>query len=159
MADRIVVNTGPLIALSQAGALDVAGKLPLEFCVPVEVQDEFEEGALLGHQDAAWPNWLEVLPLAQPLNPLARLDLDIGEAAVIQLAQEQNINRVCIDEVKGRRYARALGLAVTGSLGLLGRAKQTGIIPLVKPYVDAMTATGSWYHPDLIREFLSRLGE
>ena len=159
MADRIVMNTGPLIALAQASALDVAAHLPIQFCCPDEVKSEFDEGVRLGLSSAAWPSWLQVIPLGQSLNPLARLSLDPGEAAVIQLALEQKIGCVCIYEVKGRRYARGVGLSVTGSLGLLGRAKRVGLIPLVKPYIDAITATGTWYHPELVRRFLTDLGE
>jgi predicted nucleic acid-binding protein len=159
MADRIVMNTGPLIALAQASALDVAGALPIQFCCPDEVKSEFDEGVQLGLSNATWPAWLQVIPLAQPLNPLARLSLDPGEAAVIQLALEQNIACVCIDEVKGRRYARGLGLSLTGSLGLLGRAKRLGLIPLVKPYIDTIMSTGTWYHPELVRRFLADMAE
>ena len=39
---------------------------------------------------------------------------------------EQAIRDVCIDEWRGRRAAAAIGLQVTGSLGLLGRAKSLG---------------------------------
>lgn len=50
-------------------------------------------------------------------------NLDLGEAAVIQLALEQNIDWVCIDDLKGRRAAHAAGLHFTGSLGLPATAK------------------------------------
>jgi predicted nucleic acid-binding protein len=53
---------------------------------------------------------------------IARAELGAGEAAVIQLALEQGIAVVAIDERKGRRAALSVGLRVTGSLGLLGRA-------------------------------------
>ncbi|WP_216594172.1 hypothetical protein [Synechococcus sp. PCC 6312] len=50
--------------------------------------------------------------------------LDSGEAAVIQLALNQNIQTVCIDETSGRRIARLNGLNVTGSIGILLKLKQ-----------------------------------
>jgi len=65
--------------------------------------------------------------LSAPPAPLATHALDAGEAAVIQLALERGIATVCIDEWRGRRAARACGLAVTGSLGLLVRAFLTAL--------------------------------
>ena len=52
--------------------------------------------------------------------------LDLGEASVIQLALDENIQTVCIDESMGRRIARLNGLRLTGSIGVLIRAKQNG---------------------------------
>ena len=123
MAERIVVNTGPLIAFDRIGCLDVIGQLPYEFLSPEEVRRELEEGASAGHPRIA-PEWLQHRALGSP----PRLaGLDSGEAAVIQLALELGISTVAIDEWKGRRAALASGLKVTGALGLLGKAK----IPLV----------------------------
>ncbi|WP_243714094.1 hypothetical protein [Nostoc sp. 106C] len=52
--------------------------------------------------------------------------LDLGEASVIQLALNKNIPTVCIDEAVGRGIARLSGLLVTGSIGILLRAKREG---------------------------------
>ena len=40
MAERIVINTGPLIALARMDALDVAGQLPYQFICPSQVREE-----------------------------------------------------------------------------------------------------------------------
>jgi len=50
--------------------------------------------------------------------------LDVGEASVIQLALNERIRTVCIDESAGRRMARLNGLLVTGSVGILLRARR-----------------------------------
>jgi hypothetical protein len=50
MAERIVINTGPLIALARMDALDVPGQLPYEFICPNEVRAELDEGASFGYQ-------------------------------------------------------------------------------------------------------------
>jgi hypothetical protein len=49
MAERVVINTGPLIALARAEALDIVGRLPIEFVCPAEVRQELDEGAASGH--------------------------------------------------------------------------------------------------------------
>jgi predicted nucleic acid-binding protein len=48
---------------------------------------------------------------------------------------------------------------VTGSLGLLGRAKRLGLIPDVASYVKRLSTVGVHYHPELIRRFMESTGE
>jgi predicted nucleic acid-binding protein len=158
MAELIVINTGPLIALARIETLDVIGRLPVEFCCPQEVLDELDRGMEAGLQPVN-PVWLRVAPLRAPLSPLALSSLDLGEAAVIQLALELGVSRVCIDEWKGRRAALATGLQVTGALGLLGRAKLLGLIPSLRPLVERAVEQGIRYHPDLVRQVLQAVDE
>ncbi len=66
MPERIVVNTGPLIALAKADALDVVGQLPFDFVCPRAVRDELDEGARLGHQAVVAP-WVSVVALSRPV--------------------------------------------------------------------------------------------
>lgn len=158
MTERIVVNTGPLVALARMDALEIAGRLPFEFVCPSEVDAELAEGARRGHIPIA-PGWLRVLELARPLSPVVVAALDAGEAAVIQLALELGIARVCIDEWKGRRAATSAGLRVVGALGLLGMAKAQGFIVALGPYVTRAIATGVRYDPELVRQVLEAAGE
>ena len=158
MAERIVINTGPLIALARMGALDVPGQLPYEFICPSQVREELDEGASLGYQTIT-PAWLSVIPLSASPSAVSVAVLDEGEAAVIQLALEQGLSRVSIDEVKGRRIAMALGLGVVGSLGLVARAKTLGIIPAMRPLVEKAMRGGIHYHSDLVERVLSSVGE
>ena len=158
MAERIVINTGPLIALARMDALDLPGQLPYEFICPSEVRGELDEGARLGYQTIS-PPWLTVISVSAAPSAVSIAALDKGEAAVIQLALEQGLSRVSIDEVKGRRIATALGLSVVGSLGLVARAKTLGIIPAMRPLVEKAMREGIHYHTDLIERVLSAVGE
>lgn len=156
--ERLVINTGPLIALSKARALDIAAELPYRFICPEQVYTEFKAGAEKGYHEIA-PSWLEVRPLERPLDLVARAMLDAAEAAVIQLAQECDIRRVCLDERRARRAASAAGLEVVGTLGLLLRAKNLGIISALRPVVDRMRQGGDWFDERLIEEILKAAGE
>jgi predicted nucleic acid-binding protein len=158
MNERIVINTSPLIALGKMQALDIIAQLAHEFFCPAQVESEVLAGAAIGYA-VNIPSWVKVLPLQSPLTPFASLALDDGEAAVIQLALEQGISLVCIDEVKGRRAASAVGLQVVGSLGLLGKAKASGLIPAARPFVEQAQQSGIYYDDDLIIRFLKALSE
>lgn len=58
-ADVLVINTGPLILLAKASALDVVGRLPFEFVCPKAVRAELDEGAAKGYPEVR-PSWLKV---------------------------------------------------------------------------------------------------
>lgn len=51
---------------------------------------------------------------------------------------------VVLDDHQARAAALDLGLMVTGTLGLLVRAKQQGIISQVRPLMQAMVASGHY---------------
>ena len=158
MHDAIVINTGPLIALAKADAFDLIEKLPFEFYCPVQVQRELRAGVSRGHFAVSLEG-LIVRPLADPLNPLARATLDAGEGAVIQLALEQQVPRVCIDERRGRRAALSVGLEVIGTLGLLLRAKKLGFVVALKPYIDRLLEHGYWFDDALLEKVLAAADE
>jgi predicted nucleic acid-binding protein len=154
----IVIDTGSLITLERINAIQAIGQLPFEFIAPEEVRIELEAGANLGYPRIN-PTWLCFRQLQTPLSPMVLSALDDGEADVIQLALEQKIRWVCIDECKARRVARFAGLDVAGVLGLLGMAKKRGIIPALRPFVEQAVRRGIRYHPELIRKVLEAAGE
>lgn len=158
MAERLVINTGPLIALSRIGCLDIVGQLPIEFICPDAVRRELDEGEAVGYPGVA-PEWLTVRKLSGALPGVALAALDAGEAEVIHLALELRVPTVAIDEWKGRRAALAAGLEVTGTLGLLGRAKLQGLVPALEPLINRAVKEGIRYHPDLVRAVLDAVGE
>lgn len=59
--------------------------------------------------------------------------LDPGESSAIALSLEYENATLLMDELRGRKVARQLGLNVTGTLGVIAQAKISGIIPSVKP--------------------------
>ncbi len=158
MNKQIVCNTGPLIALARMDAFAIVAQLPFQFVCPAEVEAEIVADVSHGHP-VVLPNWITVMSLSAPLSPLTITALDEGEAAVIQLALEQNIEYVCIDELKGRRAALAVGLKVVGSLGLLGKAKTSGLIAEARPFIEQARSEGIYYDTVLVETFLKGLGE
>ena len=79
-------------------------------------------------------------------------DLGSGETAVISYARREPAYEVVIDDAAARACARALGLHVRGTLGLLILAKRTGLIERVTPLLDRMESVGLRVHPSLLRE-------
>jgi len=78
---------------------------------------------------------------------------------VVQLALQSNISTVCIDETVGRRVARLNSLKLTGSIGILIRAKKEGLPIIIKDAIHNMKAHGIWLSEGVIAFALSQAGE
>jgi predicted nucleic acid-binding protein len=159
---EIVINTGPLLALHAAlEGFEVLDTLYRSVHVPLEVQEEvLYQGERAPGADAfLCATFLDVRSNPVKTSPYLQNVLDRGEASVIQLALDDNLETVCIDEPKGRRVARLSGLRVTGSLGILLRAKREGQLDLLKPCIERMRERGIWISDALARAVLERAGE
>ena len=69
---------------------------------------------------------------------------DHGEAAVVTTALAKGIRLVCIDETAGRRIARMAGLDLTGSIGILIKAKRLGFPIAIREAMTRMREHGIW---------------
>jgi len=106
------------------------------------------------------PQWLLVQPVInQPLVQALRLQLGRGESEAIALAVEIGASRLILDDRRARRIARNLGVPITGTVGVDLRAKQLGVIPLVRPVLDAMRVAGLWLSDAVYQQALQLAGE
>ena len=60
--------------------------------------------------------------------PCYKHELDYGESQAIILANEISADYLIIDEKKARKIAQISGLKIIGTIGLLQKAKDIGII-------------------------------
>lgn len=127
--NKIIINTGPILALvAGLGYLNVLNSLYKRVVVPYEVCEEIMAGGSTGFGVREFNDANFLIKLDKPtiIQPYLRNSLDLGECSVIQTALDEKIQTVCIDEAVGRRIARLNGLTVTGSLGIMIRAKKEG---------------------------------
>jgi predicted nucleic acid-binding protein len=85
--------------------------------------------------------------------------LDPGEASAIALALEKEECLLIIDEFKGRREAKQLGLNYTGTLGILIVAKEKGLINSVTEIIKEIGKTDFRINEKLINEVKRKSGE
>ena len=64
-----------------------------------------------------------------------------------------------IDDLEARRCAKAMGLAIIGTLGIVGRAKVAGPIGLAGPVIDRLRETGLYASDEIVQRLLREVGE
>lgn len=141
---EVVCDTPPLQYLHQTNLLHLLPDLAERVYVPAAVVHELDVGRDKGFQvpDVRSLAWAQVRePLGKAVLPLA-IDLGPGESEVLALAMETPGCVVLTDDAFARRVARILGLAHSGTLGILLDAKKAGLIPAVAPIVDQLQSLG-----------------
>ena len=157
-ATIVVSDAGPLIALGRLDLIALLNALFAEVQVPEAVIREC----------LARPDNPDALRIRQALdhgrlvacpNPLQTLaGLDAGESAAIVHAKVIGAG-VLLDERAGRQRALAMGLTVTGTLGVLVRARQRGLIGPVGPLIAALRASGQRLSQPVVVHALAVVGE
>lgn len=140
---QLVSNTGPLIALSRIGCLRPASQV-FDIHVPVNVVAEWSSAPKI------WPDFLKVIPETVP-DPLLRLQLDTGEASVIESALQYRYPTVLIDERKARKVARNIfGLSVVGTARVLVEVRKAGLIGEIAPLFASLRASSYWINQSIV---------
>lgn len=151
LADRVVINSSPLITLFKSEQEDL---LPLLFSDIVVPQAVFDEVTQVKTDRAAQcivnANWIMVKSVSASPSVLA-WDLGAGETSVICYALEQKNYLAMIDDGAARRCAKAFGIQTIGTGRALILAKQRGLIPSVSERLDRLQKAGLWLSPQVIR--------
>jgi len=152
MPKKIVINTGPMIALiAGLSDLKILEKYYDEVIVPQRVIKEIlaKGKKRFDAQIFLENNYLKKLDNPVEISTFLKNSLDPGEASVIQIALNKKIETVCIDEAAGRRIARLNNLKLTGSLGIIISAINNGENIDLKKLIKNMRNNGVWISDQL----------
>ena len=164
MIDRtkgIVVNTSPWITLSLCGQIRILEKLYTDVYIPQHVKQEIINGGIesFGVRELETCTWLKIEVVHDIEKVKFLYELEQGEAEVIVLAKEKNIEQVLIDEKVARLQAKVLGLEVIGTLGILLKAKKKRLLTSIKPSITKILENGIWIKDEIVKGVLKEAGE
>ncbi|MCB0290200.1 MAG: DUF3368 domain-containing protein [Calditrichaeota bacterium] len=133
MSKCIISDSTCLIALDRIGQLTLLKQLFEQIYVPTAVHREFGKKV----------NWIKVTSVHNPIAiKTLMIQIDAGESEVIALALEMQDCVAILDDKKARRIAQDIGLKITGTVGLLLKAKKDGVIGKIKPLLDQLNEAG-----------------
>ena len=145
---RIVSNTGPLLHLSEIGALGL-----LELAGPVSIPPAVaaELSRLMPGWSSARPSWISITtPEAASISQfdgwLGGGIIHVGEAHALALARQMNADWFLTDDTAARLLSRTLGLEAHGSLGVVLWAAAAGHLDETRTYalLDLLAASSLW---------------
>ena len=157
---KIISNTTPIITLLTISRLELLRDIYGKIIIPDGVFQEIEEDNSKNfYKDLSQIDQIEIKPIVdkEPLKYIS--DLNKGEAEVIVLANEIKADLVIIDEKAGREYAEHFGLKQTGTIGILLKAKQLGLISRIKPLLITIKENGIWLGQKFINHVLKIANE
>jgi predicted nucleic acid-binding protein len=141
--------------------LEILPRLFSRILVPPAVWDEVtvRGSGSPGAREVSQASWIEIeTPEPHVVEPLAIL-VDRGEAEAIALAHMWRESTVLLDDARARRVAERLNIPRIGTLGVLRRAKQAGLLDTLRPLLEALQAGGIYIRQELIDAVLKSVGE
>jgi uncharacterized protein len=157
---KVVSNTTPIISLLKIGKLEILKDLYDEIYIPQEVFNEIEAGKHKKYYlNLLTFEWIKIEQIQDRKSIAYFLDLDKGEAEAIVLATESEADLILLDESLGRFHAKHAGLRVTGTIGILVKAKKQGLISELKPLILELKDKGVWFSESLIERILELANE
>lgn len=145
---QVVSNTGPLLHLSEIGALqllEAAGTIS----IPPAVDSELSK--LLPIWSTTRPSWISIrvpepAAIAQIAPWLGGHVLHLGEAQALALAHQTRADWFLTEDTAARLVSKTLGLETHGSLGVVLWAAANGRIDksCTTALVDQLAASSLW---------------
>lgn len=158
---EIACNTSPIQYLHQLDRLELIHELFGSIVVPPAVKAELnagrDQGVSLPRLDAL--DWIRLSSSVSIPPLLIQFQLGSGELEVLALAAQRPTILPVLDDGRARKCARALGLPVMGTIGLLMAAKWRGLIGQLKPELEGLRRLGFRFASSLGATLLREVGE
>jgi predicted nucleic acid-binding protein len=161
MAETAIVNASPLICLSRAGLIDLLRQAAETVMVPMSVAREV---LARGPTDItagvlARTPWLAQVDDPEIPPSILGWDLGRGESAVLAWALAHPGARAIIDDLHGRRCAESIGIPLRGTVGLVLRARRSGIVHSARDAFEKLRAGGMFLSDRIVLDVLREVGE
>jgi len=146
----VIADTSCFVLLDKINALEILHVLFTNILITPEIANEYSKRL---------PAWVIIQPTDQKLKEKFHKYVDEGEASAIALATEISCDYIILDDLAARKLAATLNLPVKGTVGVLLSAKQSGIIPSFRPYLDLIQQTNFRLSQPLVEQFLKEADE
>jgi predicted nucleic acid-binding protein len=157
LSETWIVNASPIICLAKAGYLDLLSSLTPDVVVPDAVAAEILAGSPADPaRKALESGWGHRASPREISVKVLEWGLGAGESAVLALSLEGTGYRAVLDDAAARSCARALEIPTLGTLAVVLRAKQAGLIPSASRVLAALREVGLRLDDKTIRLALER---
>lgn len=156
--DIVISDTGPIFSLAMIGELDILHSFFDEIHIPNAVWKEISEDKTTDFYPIIASFFQEKVTTIKGKNHLTFI-MDYGESEAVILYQELNADFLLIDDRKARTYAENIGVNCIGTIGILMKAKSTGLIKSLRPIFIQFLQNKRYYSLKLLNPILVKFGE
>jgi predicted nucleic acid-binding protein len=145
MSEIVIADSSCLIALARSGQLDILRVLFGQIVIPAAVYDEvvIQGEGRPGSDEVAQAEWIITKQVQDQLAVRAlRLTLGRGESEAMVLAAETAARFLILDDWRARQSAIGMGLPVIGTLSILQRATEKGLIVNLESSLEKLRQAG-----------------
>jgi len=151
MPKLVIADTSCLIIFDKIEGFEILKKVYDEIITTPEIQNEFGKPL---------PKWIKIESVKdKKYQRFIETQLDLGESSAIALAIEHEYALLILDDLRARRVAKRLGLMFTGSLGVINKSKELGVIEKIRPLIDKLKRTDFRVSDKVIDELTKRNNE
>lgn len=154
----VVADTGALISLAHVNLISLIEKVFGKFYIPQAVWDELQNYDNPELDQEIFNDLKHRVKRIKTKNHLMMM-MDYGESESVILYEELQADYLLIDDNKARIIAESLDVNCIGTIGLLIKAKQKGLIVELKPIFEKWIATGRYFSKRFLNHILAELGE
>lgn len=162
MHKRVIVNSTPIIVLANVNKLELLRQLYDKIIIPQAVYDEvIAKHDSICNKLISQNHWIVIEKINNDAQKkMYQAKLHAGEVEVMILAQEKPpADLVIIDDNAAKKTAKYLGLKVTGTLGVLIKAKRENYLKEIKPTLDKIIDNGFYLSNELYNLVLEEAEE
>lgn len=149
----VVADTGALISLGHAGYIDIIEKIFGEFYIAQAVWEEMQSYEHPEFDPKILKGLKNKIVQIKSKNHLSII-MDYGESESVILYEELHADYLLIDDYKARLIAESYDINCIGSIGILIKAKQKGLISELRPTFQKWIATGRYFSFRLLNQIL-----
>jgi predicted nucleic acid-binding protein len=160
----IVSNTTPIVCFLKLGRLDILKNIFNEIIIPQAVYEEVTAKPDEAEAISALTEYglFKTRPVENKFAVSLlqkQIGLDLGESESIVLAQELKAELLLMDERKGRRVAVENGISISGTLGVLIKAKQMNLVKEIRPLLNELITKDIRIGNNLLKKVLESINE
>ncbi len=129
----VIADTSCFILLEKIGEFDLLQKIFGTIITTDTIAAEFGKSL---------PEWVQIEVVTNKIyQRMLEIEVDNGEASAIALAVARGNSLLILDDNKARKLSAKLNLLYTGTLGVILKAKQLGVLTTVKPILSKIQQT------------------
>ena len=151
MPKIIIPDTSCLIFLEKIGEIQILKELYSRVVTTNEITKEYIYSL---------PKWIKISDAREKqYQKVLEQIVDKGEASIMVLALETAESVVAIDDLKARKLAKSLDLQITGTLGIIVKAKKAGLIKSTKECITKLREVDFRISEKIAKEITKLSGE